>query len=164
MLQEIPTGDLKDPNYYASWLLVALGQGWDREDMLGTLEKGIELAPEYCKQYQTAARFLWPRWYGNRQKMPKFLIFLGYKPQPSPWKQLIEKVSNNLPGRKGDLLYLHLALVRYSAEAEARYASFAPKGERNPWLQRIYLVHGMKEKYEPHPAAAISPKFSRKMT
>ncbi len=84
---------VKDPEAYNALLRVALGQGWDKDEMNMVFQKGIELEPNYQQLYESKAYFLLPRWYGK----------------PGEWEAFAETVADARGGDEGDILYMSIA-------------------------------------------------------
>jgi hypothetical protein len=84
---------VKDPEVYNALLRVALGQGWDKDEMNTVFQKGIELDPNYQQLYESKAYFLLPRWYGK----------------PGEWEAFAEAAANTRGGDEGDILYMSIA-------------------------------------------------------
>jgi hypothetical protein len=64
-LESVPEGDLRDPELYALWIQVAIGQGGSRERAETLFRHGLTLDPAYPPLYYRMAVYYLPRWYGE---------------------------------------------------------------------------------------------------
>jgi hypothetical protein len=83
----------KDPEVYNAMLTLALGQGWQRQEMEAAFRKGIELEPNYMPLYESKAYYLLPRWHG----------------QPGEWEDFAQQAADARGGEEGDILYMAIA-------------------------------------------------------
>jgi hypothetical protein len=79
----------KCPEWYLASLLLARGQGWEREEFESVFAAGIALEPTYYYLHNAKAGYLLPRWYG----------------EPGEWEQFAEVSANRLGGEQGDVLF-----------------------------------------------------------
>ncbi len=71
-LETIPRQDVRDPSWYATMMVVSLGQGWDKEEQERLFANAITLAPTDIELYTRHAYYLLPRWYGSPGEWEKF--------------------------------------------------------------------------------------------
>jgi Domain of unknown function (DUF4034) len=93
---------VKDPAVYNALLRVALGQGWDKDEMDAVFQKGIQLEPNYQQLYESKAYFLLPRWYGR----------------PGEWETFAQEAADARGGDEGDILYMSIARSEAWSESE----------------------------------------------
>jgi|GEM_PF-1919388 len=70
-----------NPEYYRIMMVIAMGQGVEREGFENFYQEGIKLWPGYIPLYTYKAYYLMPRWYGERGEMEGFALEL-YKTHP----------------------------------------------------------------------------------
>jgi hypothetical protein len=82
------------PEYFAVMQIVALGQGWRKDDYFRLFSEAVSMEPDYYRFYFEAAYFLSPRWRGK----------LG------EWEQFAEQQrQKHGAGGAGDALYARIA-------------------------------------------------------
>jgi hypothetical protein len=55
----------KDPYWYEAMQLIALSEGWDKEQARELFDQAIAFEPTYYHYYREYANFLLPKWYGQ---------------------------------------------------------------------------------------------------
>lgn len=63
----------KCPAWYSTAQMVALGQGWDREEYMDLVREAIRREPTYGSYYTQACYWLFPRWYGEPGDFEKWI-------------------------------------------------------------------------------------------
>jgi hypothetical protein len=82
----------KDPEWYFSMQVVALGQGWDRAKADDLLKHALASEPDYYYYYRYMAYYLMPQWNGENGDAAKFA----------------EESANRVGGDAGDILYFQI--------------------------------------------------------
>ncbi len=83
----------KDAEVYRALIVVAMAQGWPRNQMEAVFRKGIEFEPNYQQLYETKAYYLLPRWSG----------------EPGEWETFATEAADARGEEEGDILYMAIA-------------------------------------------------------
>ena len=83
----------KDAEVYRALIVVAMAQGWPRNQMEAVFRKGIEFEPNYQQLYETKAYYLLPRWSG----------------EPGEWEAFATEAADARVEEEGDILYMAIA-------------------------------------------------------
>src|SRR2546421_674195 len=83
----------KDAEVYRALIVVAMAQGWPRNQMEAVFRKGIEFEPNYQQLYETKAYYLLPRWSG----------------EPGEWETFATEAADTRGEEEGDILYMAIA-------------------------------------------------------
>lgn len=65
-------GEKAYPEYYVLMEVVALGQGWKKEEFMKLFQQATTIEPDYPDFYTEAAWYLLPRWHGEKGEWEKF--------------------------------------------------------------------------------------------
>lgn len=95
VLLEASTLKEKCVEWYEVMFNVALGEGWDKAQTRELIEQGIAFEPGYHEFYTDYARFILPKWYGQKGEAQAYA----------------EEVSHKVGGLEGSILYYEIATV-----------------------------------------------------
>lgn len=87
-----------DPQAYAAWITVGMGQNLGPKEQREIFEKGIEIDPSYLELYEGHAITLLPRWGGH----------------PGELEEFARESGDRFPGPEGDLLYARIVRRIYN--------------------------------------------------
>jgi hypothetical protein len=83
----------KCPYWYEAMQIVALAEGWDKEQARELFDQATKFDPSYYHFYREYAYFLLPKWYGEEGETQAFA----------------EEVASRLPGPDGSIIYFEIA-------------------------------------------------------
>lgn len=92
-LAEAATLQEKCPEWFHQMLVLALNEGWKREQTEALLEQAIAAEPDYFYNYEQYASYLLPKWYGEEGDALRFA----------------ERIADRIGGKKGDVIYFRIA-------------------------------------------------------
>lgn len=99
----------KCPNWYASMMSVARGQGWDASSFDRLFDEATAFEPSYPSYYVQKATFLMPQWNGR----------------PGDWARFVASSAERLGGKEGSVLYYQIVMsVTRSSLAAVRQECF----------------------------------------
>ena len=83
----------RTPDWYCAMIDAGRMEGWDRERVDAPFEEAVALEPTYLHVYSAMARYLMPRWHGEK----------------GDWETFAERSADRLGGREGSVVYGHVA-------------------------------------------------------
>lgn len=97
------------PDWYATMMGVATGQGWDLDSFKKLFGEATAFEPTYPLYYASMANYLLPRWYGRA----------------GDWTRFAETVADGAGGKEGSALYYYLVRsLADSSDGEVRSGTF----------------------------------------
>lgn len=64
----------KDPRWYETMIVIAMGEGWEKEAFESCFNEAVEKFPYYYQIYFAATDYLLPKWHGSKEDVEKFAI------------------------------------------------------------------------------------------
>jgi hypothetical protein len=95
----------RDGQAYASLIVVAKAEGWNKVETRKLVEAGRQVDPAYFAIYTSMAEYLLPRWHGEAGDVERFAL----------------ETANALPGEDGLDAYCHIAYTIHQYEPELLY-------------------------------------------
>ena len=80
MEQVKPTASV-DPEWYRAMMYIALGQGWDYNEVQALIDEMMSREPEYQAFYYVVVEYLTPKWYGSNAMIDQFAAWLADRTQ-----------------------------------------------------------------------------------
>ena len=93
VLEEAKSLPSKCPEWFLAMLAIARAEDWDDERRNALFEQALAFEPDYYYYYQDMAELKLPKWGGDEGDVAAFA----------------ETMANRIGGRKGDLIYYHIA-------------------------------------------------------
>lgn len=81
------------PHLYCALVDLARCQGWERAEVDKVFEQAVALEPLYLHVYSAMARYLTPRWHGER----------------GDWERFADASATRIGGQEGSVIYGHIA-------------------------------------------------------
>lgn len=93
LLDEADRLPTKCPEWFVAMLDVALGEGWNFDEIHSLYDKAVAFEPGYYYYYRQFGNLLLPKWFGEQGDTERFA----------------EQVANEAGGDRGDALYFQIA-------------------------------------------------------
>ncbi|NLV42420.1 MAG: DUF4034 domain-containing protein [Candidatus Hydrogenedentes bacterium] len=84
----------KDPQLYATWITVAMGNCAEDSVLRGLFEKGFSLDPGYLDLYSSYCQNLLPRWGGGRKQIGQFFAEVHERTRESMGEKMYAMVAD----------------------------------------------------------------------